>query len=129
MADAQPTVYALLGGEEPLARVVRRFYDVMFTEPALAPLAAMHVDRPRAEARLFEFLSGWMGGPNLYWERHGHPMLRRRHFPFAIDTRARDQWLWCMAKALRDEGVDAALQDALMAAFEGVADHMRNRPD
>jgi len=70
-----------------------------------------------------------MGGPNLYMEKHGHPRLRMRHMPFAIDESARDQWMHCMKLALDETVDDAPLRDELMAAFYGVADFMRNRPD
>jgi hemoglobin len=74
------------------------------------------------------FLSGWLGGPNLFIEKHGHPMLRARHLPFAIGTTERDQWLRAMAMALEDLGYDYDLRLRLMGAFYQTADWMRNRP-
>jgi hemoglobin len=75
------------------------------------------------------FLSGWMGGPDLYVEAHGHPRLRMRHMPFAIGTKERDQWLRCMAWAMEDVGIDEALRVRLMDSFFQTADWMRNKPD
>ena len=89
----------------------------------------MHApDLGNAEDKLFKFLSGWLGGPNLYWEEFGHPRLRARHFPFAIGVSERDQWLTCMHKALDDAGVDPAFREHLFTAFGQTADHMINRP-
>jgi hemoglobin len=68
-----------------------------------------------------------MGGPQLFVEEYGHPMLRRRHLPFAIDDAARDQWMLCMNQALNEVVNDAALRQELSDAFTKVADHMRNR--
>jgi len=73
------------------------------------------------------FLSGWLGGPQLFVEAFGHPMLRRRHLPFAIGDVERDQWMLCMNQALDEVVEDAALRAALSEAFSKVADHMRNR--
>ena len=78
--------------------------------------------------KLFWFLCGWLGGPDRYVERFGHPRLRARHLPFAIASRERDQWLACMARAMQDVGVEQPLFDRLLEAFYGTADWMRNRP-
>jgi hemoglobin len=74
------------------------------------------------------FLSGWLGGPNLYIERHGHPRLRGRHLPFAIGVAERDQWLACMDQAMGECAVPAGLRERLAQAFFQTADSMRNRP-
>ena len=75
------------------------------------------------------FLSGWLGGPNLYIERHGHPRLRMRHFPFSIGVQERDQWIACMSQAAHDVGVADPLRNWLLDALFQTADHLRNRPD
>ena len=91
---------------------------------------ALHAASLRASRdKLFLFLSGWLGGPDLYVERFGHPRLRQRHLPFAIDSRARDQWMQCMQMALADMAIDETLQTKLLAAFRATADHMRNKAD
>jgi len=78
--------------------------------------------------KLFEFLSGWMGGPQLFIEQYGH-LLRRRHFPFWTGRDERDQWLPCMMLVL-DEGVDDdALRHELHDAIARLADHMRNQSE
>ncbi|HRE12814.1 MAG TPA: group II truncated hemoglobin [Usitatibacteraceae bacterium] len=120
--------YDRLGGEAGVRALVDRFYDLMDLEPEFAKLRAMHP--PRLEGsrdKLFWFLSGWLGGPPLFAEKIGAPMLRARHLPFSIGVEERDQWLLCMSRAMDEEGVDAALQRGLAEAFFGTADWMRNR--
>jgi hemoglobin len=123
-----PTAFALIGGEPRIRLLVDRFYDLMAMDPRYARVLAMHpVVLDESRDKLFWFLCGWMGGPNHYIERFGHPRLRARHLPFPIGTAERDEWLACMAQALADLEVEAALFDRLMNAFAGTADFMRNR--
>ena len=103
MADPQVSPYELLGGEVVLRKLVKRFYDYMEILPDSREIRRMHAESlKQAEEKLFMFLSGWLGGPNLYWETYGHPMLRMRHLPFAIGVQQRDQWMLCMRRALED---------------------------
>ena len=126
---AAQTPYALLGGEAALRALVERFYDLMELEPGYAAIRKLHAaDLAPAREKLFLFLSGWLGGPSLYIERYGHPMLRARHLPFAIGSAERDQWMACMVQAMGDVGVAAELQARLRQAFFQTADWMRNRP-
>jgi len=128
-SDATP-FYERLGGEEPLRKLVKRFYHHMDTLTQTKAVREMHAKSLKvSEEKLFMFLSGWMGGPSLYWEKYGHPRLRMRHMPFAIDESARDQWMLCMQHALDDVVDDQALKDELMQALYGVADFMRNQPE
>jgi len=124
----EPTAYELIGGAARLRELVDRFYDLMQLEPDFATIHAMHpVPNDSSREKLFMFLSGWLGGPNLFIERYGHPMLRARHLPFAIGSGERDQWLRCMAMALEDLGYDYDLRLRLMGSFYQTADWMRNR--
>ncbi|WP_459618032.1 group II truncated hemoglobin [Bordetella sp. 2513F-2] len=126
--DTTKTLYELLGGETAVRALVERFYDLMDTEPDFAALRAVHgPSLDSAREKLFLFLSGYFGGPDLYVQRHGHPRLRARHLPFAIGEQERDQWVACMGRAMQDEGVPPALLDRILHAFYGVADWMRNR--
>ncbi len=128
-SDTQ-TLYERIGGEDGIRRLVHRFYRHMDELAEAKPIRDMHApDLNSAEEKLFMFLSGWMGGPSLYMEKYGHPRLRMRHMPFAINESARDQWMLCMKQALDESVEEQALRDELMAAFYGVADFMRNRPD
>lgn len=124
----EQTAYELIGGEAKLRELVDRFYDLMDLEAEFAGIRAMHP--PTLEGsrdKLFWFLSGWMGGPNLYIERFGHPRLRARHLPYPIASDERDQWLRCMAWAMQDAGVPQELQERLMHSFYQTADWMRNK--
>ena len=123
------TFFVLLGGIEQIRALVERFYDVMDSDPQAASLRAMHPQElAGSREKLFMFLAGWTGGPQLYIERYGHPKLRARHLPFAIDESARDQWMYCMIRAMHDIGVEEPVMIKLAEALWGVADFMRNQP-
>jgi hemoglobin len=123
-----PTAYAALGGEAALRALVDRFYDLMDLEPAYAGIRRLHpADLDGSRDKLYWFLSGWLGGPSLYIERFGHPMLRARHLPYAIGIAERDAWMACMRQAMQEQGVEAALAERLAQAFAGTADWMRNK--
>jgi hemoglobin len=125
---AGPTPFERLGGEAPVRALVDRFYDLMDLEPQFRQLRALHPqDMAGSRDKLYWFLCGWLGGPNHYIERFGHPMLRARHMPYAIGIAERDQWMACMSMALEDQGVDAELAARLGQAFFGTADWMRNK--
>jgi hemoglobin len=126
-ASEQPTAFELMGGERAMRALVERFYDLMDLEPAYAALRAAHgPDLASAREKLNWFLCGWMGGPQHYVERFGHPRLRMRHMPFKIGILERDQWLACMDQAMGELGVDAGLRARLNASFFQTADWMRN---
>jgi hemoglobin len=118
-----------LGGEAGVRALVDRFYDLMDLEPQFAGLRALHPqDTAGSRDKLFWFLCGWLGGPDHYISRFGHPMLRARHMPYPIASSERDQWLACMLLAMEDLAVAPALADRLAQSFLGTADWMRNRP-
>jgi hemoglobin len=119
-----------LGGEPGVRAIVDRFYDLMDLEPRFAALRAVHpTTLDSARDKLFWFLCGWLGGPQHYTERFGHPMLRARHLPYPIGSIERDQWMGCMLQALEDEAVEPALAQRLGEALYGTADWMRNKRD
>lgn len=121
------TAFAALGGEPAVRALVDRFYDLMDLEPRFADLRALHpATLEGSRDKLFWFLCGWLGGPGHYEQRFGHPRLRARHLPFTIGIRQRDEWLACMAEAMGEQGVPAALRERLQAAFFNTADWMRN---
>jgi hemoglobin len=122
------THYERIGGEAKIRQLVDRFYEIMDELPETYGIRKMHgEDLSRSGQKLFDFLSGWMGGPQLYVEKNGPPFLRRRHLPFAIGETERDQWLRCMRQALDETVEEPALREELYAAFAKVADHMRNQ--
>ena len=123
------TPFEWIGGEARVKSLTERFYDLMELEPAYAELRAAHgPDLTRARDHLYMFLTGWLGGPQLYTEQFGHPRLRARHMPFNIGIQERDQWLACMDQAMGDTDVDAALRTRLLDSFFQTADWMRNMP-
>jgi len=121
------THYQRIGGEAAIRALVDRFYAHMDELPEAWDIRKMHgPDLTPVREKLYEFLTGWMGGPPLYVDKYGHPMLRQRHLPFPIDNAARDQWMLCMRLALEEVVTDPQLRQELEAAFQKVADHMRN---
>lgn len=127
MEEPATSPFAVIGGEERVRALVERFYDLMDLEPAYAALRAVHGnDLVNARQRLFWFLCGWLGGPQHYVERFGHPRLRARHLPFRIGIRERDQWLACMDQAMGETSVPEALRARLRESFFQTADWMRN---
>ena len=124
--DVSP--YELLGGEAAVRRLVDRFYDLMDETPELYVVRKLHPhDLSGSREKLFMFLSGWLGGPQLYVQKHGHPRLRARHLPFAIGTPERDAWIACMKQAMEETGVDEGMRGWLLKSLFGTADWMRNR--
>ncbi len=122
------TAFEVIGGEPAIRRLADRFYDLMDLEPGFAALRAAHgASLEDARDKLFWFLCGWMGGPQHYVERFGHPRLRARHMPFSIGILERDQWLACMDQSMTETGVAPELQSRLNASFFQTADWMRNR--
>ena len=127
--NPERTPYESIGGEPVVRALVERFYDLMELDPAYERLRAVHGSSlESAREKLFLFLSGWLGGPPLYADRHGHPMLRARHLPFAIGTVERDQWMACMKQAMAEVDVPGELRGPLEGAFFKTADWLRNQP-
>ncbi len=121
------TPFEWIGGEDKVKALVERFYDLMDLEPQYAALRASHgTELARARENLFWFLCGWLGGPQHYTDRFGHPRLRARHMPFRIGVIERDQWLACMDQAMGEVGVPEELRVRLRDSFFQTADWMRN---
>ena len=126
--NPERTPYDLMGGETAVRALVERFYDLMELDPAYQRLRAVHGSNlESAREKLFLFLSGWLGGPPLYTDRYGHPMLRARHLPFAIGSVERDQWMACMKQAMAETEVPADLRPFLESSLFKTADWMRNQ--
>ena len=126
--ENRPKPYELVGGDEGVRKLVDRFYELMDTEPEFFGIRKLHPEHlATSNEKLYLFLSGWLGGPQLYIEKHGHPMLRARHLPFPIASSERDQWLACMNRAMEDVGLPELLRLQLAGAFHQTADWMRNR--
>lgn len=120
--------YERIGGAEKVRELTHHFYQLMDELPEAYGIRKLHPESLQgSEDKLFKFLSGWMGGPQLFIQEHGEPMLRRRHLPFSIGAAERDQWMMCMKQALQDVVADEQLRNELIASFAKVADHMRNQ--
>ena len=131
-ASTPQTLYDLLGGEpeatHKIREIVEAFYDVMDSDEKAKTIRLMHPeDLTSSREKLFMFLSGWTGGPQLYIERYGHPFLRRRHLPFKIGEDERDQWIYCMTKGLLNLKMEEKKIKALLNALYPIADFMRNQ--
>ena len=131
-ASTPQSLYDLLGGESEatnqIREIVEAFYDVMDSDEKAKTIRQMHPeDLTSSREKLFMFLCGWTGGPQLYIERYGHPFLRRRHLPFKIGVDERDQWIYCMTKGLLNLKMDEVKIKALLNALYPIADFMRNQ--
>jgi hemoglobin len=125
--------FARVGGEEPVRRLVTRFYDHMAAdEPELAGLHELdeqgHVCA-RARENFALFLIEWLGGPRNFSATRGHPRLRMRHARVPIDEKMRDAWLGCMARAMNEEGISGDVRGFLDARLAEVANFLRNVPE
>lgn len=124
------TPYQLVGGEQGIQSLVDRFYFFMDTLPEARGIRAIHQKNLNgARDKLFKFLSGWLGGPDLFVEQYGHPRLRMRHFSFEIGSSERDQWMFCMNKALNELPLDPEFRQNLSQALQELATHMINKDE
>lgn len=122
--------YDLIGGDAGVRKLVDRFYDLMDERDDVKTLRDLHAKSLRiSRDKLYMFLSGWLGGPQLYAEKYGHPRLRARHLPFRITSNERDQWMSCMNQALEEQVKDLLLLSNLKQSLFKVADFMRNTED
>ncbi|WP_133405440.1 group II truncated hemoglobin [Parashewanella tropica] len=126
----QSNAYDMIGGDKTIKAIAEHFYHYMATNANVRPLRDIHPQSLQdSEQKLYEFLSGWLGGPQLFQQRHGNPALRARHMPFAIDESMRDQWLECMGYALGKSLKSPEHQKVIFQAISTLADHMRNQPN
>ncbi len=121
------TMYDWIGGETTVRQLVNRFYDLMDSDPEVATLRKMHKDdlSPMRQS-LFEYLSGWLGGPPLFTQKRGSPCIAKAHKPFHIDDDAAEQWMKCIRQAMLDVGIDEQYRQLLEPAFGRMTDALRN---
>jgi hemoglobin len=128
--SSAPTPYEQIGGDAGVRCLVDRFYDLMDSSPEASTIRTLHAASLKASReKLYLYLSAWTGGPQTYIERFGHPRLRARHLPFRISARERDEWLWCMDRALDEHEMPTSLREDLRGKLHGLADHMRNQAE
>lgn len=122
------TLYEAIGGDATVRALTRRFYQLMDTLPEAARCRAIHpADLSGSEAKFYDYLTGYLGGPPVYVEKHGHPMLRRRHFVAPIGPAERDEWLLCFRRAMEETVENPKLRDIIWPPIERLAFHMQNR--
>jgi hemoglobin len=120
--------YQMIGGEAGVEQLVKTFYDIVESDPAGVSLMVMHNQGhglAHAREAQFEFLSGFLGGPQLYLERHRHSNVRRMHAHLTIGTAERDSWLICMDRALAAVVADPEIRNLLLSHFSRVAEALR----
>lgn len=130
IAEATPvavTPYEALGGAPGVQLLVNRFYELMDSLPEAYAVRCMHPESLAGSAlSLFEYLSGWFGGPSLYSQKKGHPRLRMRHNPYAVGAGVRDEWMLCMTQALIEQVADVVFRTWLIDTFAQMSSHLIN---
>lgn len=122
------TLYKAVGGETGVRALTSRFYALMDTLPEAARCRAIHPpDLTDSEEKFYEYLTGWLGGPPLYTDKRGHPMLRRRHFVAPIGPAERDEWLLCFTRALEETVPSEGLRKIILEPVTRLAHHMQNQ--
>lgn len=128
MSGETITLYEAIGGDATVRALTRRFYELMDTLPEAAHCRAIHpADLSDSEAKFCDYLTGYLGGPPVYVEKHGHPMLRRRHFVAPIGPAERDEWLLCFRRAMDETIENPKLREIIWTPVERLAFHMQNQ--
>jgi hemoglobin len=124
----EPTPYEKVGGEATVRQLADRFYAIMDTDPRAARIRAMHgPDLMPIRELLFEFLSGWLGGPPIYFQRPEHRCIMSAHRPYAIGEAEHDEWMMCMRRAMDECALPADMRALMDQAFARMANQFRNR--
>jgi len=127
MTEPVQTPYELIGGAETLSRLVDTFYDLVKQNPVISPL--FPDDLSPVKERQYMFLTQFLGGPPLYTEHRGHPMLRARHMRFPIGVKEAEAWLSCMNEAMDRTGLKGEIREFIFERLRITAHHMINRWD
>ncbi len=130
--NSHQSLYDLIGGEEGILKLVNVFYDIVETNPEGHKLHLLHLrGNGIAHSRVeqFNFLSGFLGGPKLYVEKHGHSNVRSMHEHVEINSEAKEIWLKCMSMAIDNIGIAPTIKDKLMSNFTAIAERLVNRND
>lgn len=129
-ARVSQTPYDAFGGEATVRALVARFYALMDSLPEAKACRDVHPPSlARAEEKLFEYLTGWLGGPPLYTDKYGHPRLRMRHFVAPIGAAEIEGWLLCFRQAWAETIPQSALSDTILEKVEALGWHMANQPE
>jgi len=126
MMNSSITPYEAIG-EQRLSQLVDSFYDKVSKHPLLKPI--FPEDLTETARKQKQFLTQYLGGPPLYTEEHGHPMLRARHLPFPITPSRAKAWLSCMAEAMDEVGLEGEIREFFYSRLVLTAQHMINTPE
>ena len=118
------SLYERIGGDEALVMLTDRFYDLVFEHELISRLFKSDKDVIKEKQRLF--LTQFLGGPQLYSDIHGHPMMRARHIPHTITEDDAIAWLQCMSGAIGELPISKELKDELFDRFPRTAFFMVN---
>lgn len=130
MSEETITLYQAIGGDETVRKLTRRFYELMDTLPEAKNCRAVHPPSLEgSEQKLYEYLTGYLGGPPVYVEKYGHPRLRSRHFGAAIGPAERDEWILCFRRAMDETIEHPKLREIIWAPIERLAFHMQNKEE
>ncbi|GIN62981.1 group 2 truncated hemoglobin YjbI [Robertmurraya siralis] len=124
--EHMPTPFEAIG-EEKLAQLIDAFYRRVEQHPELAPI--FPADLSETARKQKQFMTQFLGGPPIYTEEHGHPMLRARHMPFQITESRAKAWLACMKEAMDEVGLDGMIREAFFSRLVLTAQHMINSPE
>ncbi|MBW8444754.1 MAG: hypothetical protein K0M49_03905 [Arenimonas sp.] len=128
MTQETITLYEAIGGDATVRALTRRFYELMDTLPQVKRCRAIHPpDLAESEEKLYDYLTGYLGGPPIYMQKRGHPMLRRRHMMAEIGPQERDEWLLCFRQALDETVEHEKLREIIWAPIEKLGHHMQNK--
>ena len=125
--NTSASLYEAIGGADGVRKIVEAFYPKVQAEPLLAPLFPEDI-MPVMEKQ-YMFLSQFFGGPSLFSDAYGHPMMRARHLPFPITPQRAAAWLGCMKAALSEIGMPDDLRDIVLDRLSGPANHFVNTDD
>jgi hemoglobin len=126
MIEKPPTPFEAIG-EKKLHRLVDTFYGLVAQHPDLAPIFPNQFTEIARKQK--QFLTQYLGGPSLYTEEHGHPMMRARHLPFPVTPTRAKAWLSCMSQAMDMIGLESSIRDDIYPRLFLTAQHMINTPD
>lgn len=128
MTDKTITLYEAIGGDPTVRALTKRFYALMDTLPQAARCRAIHPpELSGSEAKFYDYLTGYLGGPPIYVEKYGHPRLRSRHFSAEIGPAERDEWMLCFRMAMEETIENPKLREIIWPPIERLALHMQNK--
>lgn len=118
------TVYEMIGGADTLEKLADAFYRRVQAHPTLSQL--FPVDIVPVRNKQVRFLTQFFGGPHLYSDVYGPPMLRLKHLPHPITATRAFEWLGCMKEALEELQIEPSVRAFMLERLTMTAHHMVN---